>query len=210
VRTPRAPPGALPDGRAGGATPARPRSSAVRGTRSARRRPPGRLARALGAALGAARWRSGRWVCFEPGQIIDARRFRQFAAVYHAGRQGESLEGHLIGSVRPDAKFGVGRQFFDFGRFLPYPVAEGGTCGLPGGPAGVALSRETLFARRDLGPARTIVAGVAGPRVRRLELGAAPVPLSPRRAFIAVRRGRRAVRDLPLVVTYRDGAVRRF
>ncbi|MBD0282491.1 MAG: hypothetical protein ICV69_09920 [Thermoleophilaceae bacterium] len=158
-------------------------------------------------------WRQGALTCYEPGQVIDARRFRGFAAVYRGGRQGEGLRGRILGSLRPDAKFAVGRQFFDFGRFLPYPIAEGGSCGRLG-DADLLLSRTVLYRRPDLGPARTIVAGITGRNVRRVELATAGrtrlLSASAKTPFIAVLRGKRAPSKTPVLVRYPSGLVRRF
>jgi hypothetical protein len=158
-------------------------------------------------------WRQGALTCYEPGQVIDARRFRGFAAVYRGGRQGEGLRGRILGSLRPDAKFAVGRQFFDFGRFLPYPITEGGSCGRLG-DADVLLSRTVLYRRPDLGPARTIVAGMTGRSVRRVELATPErtrvLSASVKTPFIAVLRGSRAPAETPVLVRYAGGRVRRF
>ena len=182
-------------------------------------RPPARLA-AGRFRTGAPPWALLVWrardglVCHEPGQVIDRRRLRTYAATY-TGRVPRHIdEGIEVGSLRPDRKFGIGRQYFHFGRFLPYPTGEGGSCGDPEGPAGLVFSRATLFSRPDLGPARTIVEGIAGRNVRRVAVWRRGVrrrlALSRGGAFIAVFRGALSPGELPLEVTYAGGGVRRF
>ena len=72
------------------------------------------------------------------------------------------------------------------------------------------LAWETRSARKDAARAVTIVGGVAGPRVRSVSVTGQVQALSRRRAFLHVVRGVREPRDVPVEVTYRDGARRRF
>jgi hypothetical protein len=117
----------------------------------------------------------------------------------------------MVGPLRYDAHSGPGIQLYGIGRFNPYPRGEGGSCGDPDGPAGLIVSWETEVGRRDLNLGVTTVAGIAGPRVRSVQVtvGGRPrvLPLD-RGAFLAVVRGDIAPRELPVTVRYRDGATR--
>ena len=149
-------------------------------------------------------WRDarGRW-CHEAGTLVSddtPGRGDQLPGV-HATRS--TFPRPLVGSMRPDAHSGTGIQFYDVGRFLGYPLDEGGSCGDPEAGPGLIVSLEHRFARRDLGPDRTVVSGVAGPRVRTVEVDGREAALGPRRSFIALFDGLR----LPRVdVTYDDGS----
>jgi hypothetical protein len=114
-----------------------------------------------------------------------------------------------------DFRYATGIQFYRIGRFIPYPRAAWASCGDPAAGPGLIFSRRMDFERLDLGPARTVISGVAGPRVREVRLltGGAPrrLELSPRRrAFLAVLAGHRAPADSVLEVRYTDGRRVRF
>jgi hypothetical protein len=153
------------------------------------------------------RTRSGA-TCFEPGQVVDRNTPGRSDQLPGIRSTGPKTLGRLVGSLRPDARSGTGIQFYGLGRFTPLRPGEGGSCGDPSGGAGLLVARETYTTRRDLGPARTIVAGLAGPRVASVAVGGRALPLrGPDRAFVVVRRGAAAP---AVVVTYRDGSRRSF
>jgi len=116
------------------------------------------------------RVRSGA-TCFEPGQVVDKNTPGRSDQLPGVRSTGPKTLGTLVGSLRPDAKSGTGIQFYGLGRFTPLRAAEGGTCGDPEDGAGLLVAHETYATRLDLGPSRAIVAGLAGPRVRRVALG---------------------------------------
>ena len=69
------------------------------------------------------------------------------------------------------------------------------------------MSLEHRFARRDLGPDRTVVSGIAGRRVRAVSVDRREVGLGRRRSFIALYDGLRS----PIVeVRYADGSRKRL
>jgi hypothetical protein len=151
--------------------------------------------------------------CYEPGQYVDAQTPGRSDQLPGVPPQGALRRARMVGPLRYDARSGPGIQLYGIGRFNPYPRGEGGSCGDPGGRAGLILSWETEVGRRDLNLGVTAVAGMAGPRVRSVEV---PVGGRPRAlaidhgAFLAVVRGDVAPRDLPVTVRYRDGATRVF
>jgi hypothetical protein len=117
----------------------------------------------------------------------------------------------MMGPLRYDARSAPGVQLYGIGRFNPYPRGEGGSCGDPGGPAGIVFSWETEVARRDLNLGVTTVAGLAGPRVRSVAVGSRPRALTiVGGAFLGVFRGDVAPSALPVTVRYRDGRTRTF
>jgi hypothetical protein len=151
--------------------------------------------------------------CYEPGQYIDARtpgRSDQLPGVAPKGRLRRS---RMVGPLRYDARSAPGVQLYGIGRFNPYPRAEGGSCGDPDGPAGIVFSWETEVARRDLNLGVTTIAGLAGPRVRSVEVGLGgrrrPLPIVGG-AFLGVLRGDVAPDELPVTVRYRDGRATTF
>jgi hypothetical protein len=148
--------------------------------------------------------RRGRW-CHEAGTLVSddtPGRGDQLPGV----RATEStFPRPLVGSMRPDAKSGTGIQFYDVGRFLGYPLAEGGSCGDPAAGPGLIVSLEHRFARRDLGPDRTVVSGVAHARVREVRVGGRVARLGSRRSFIALLDG---LSHPDVEVRYADGTRR--
>jgi hypothetical protein len=155
-------------------------------------------------------------ICHEPGEIVNLATNPLFGNVIPQieAKAADRPKGWRVGAIRPDAKFGTGRQLYGLGRFLEYPREVGGSCGDPSAEPGLIFSREVWHSRQDLGPVRTIIDGVAGPRVRSVALvrdgRTIRLPLSKRRAFIAVFKGDLAPSSLPLIVTYTDGSERRF
>lgn len=146
--------------------------------------------------------------CYEPGQYVDAGtpgRSDQLPGVAPAGKL---RRGRMVGPLRYDAKSGPGIQLYGLGRFNPYPRGEGGSCGDPGGHAGLVFSWETEVARRDLNLGVTTVAGLAGPQVRSVAVAvggrARTLPIVDG-AFLGVLRGDVAPKDLPVTVRYRAG-----
>jgi hypothetical protein len=119
----------------------------------------------------------------------------------------------MVGPLRYDARAAPGVQLYGIGRFNPYPRAEGGSCGDPGGAAGVIFSWETEVARRDLNLGVTTVAGFAGSRVRSVEVAvggrARRLPIDGG-ASLGVLRGDVAPSKLPVTVRYRDGRAATF
>lgn len=126
---------------------------------------------------------------------------------------GKLRRDRMVGPLRYDAKSAPGVQLYGIGRFNPYPRAEGGSCGDPGGPAGLVFSWETEVARRDLNLGVTTVAGLAGPHVRSVQVAvggrARTLPI-PGGAFLGIFRGDIAPNELPVTVGYRDGRTRVF
>jgi hypothetical protein len=162
-------------------------------------------------------WRSRAGAtCYEPGQVIGPQT-RGLPDVITGVRPagGGRLPAEIVGSLRPDAKSGTGIQIYGVGRFAPYERSQGGSCGDPAAGPGLLVSVEHLFARRDLGRARTIVAGVAGPKVSALTVtgpaGSRRLALAGRRAaFLTLYRGVVAPRRLTLRIRDRDGTTRRL
>ena len=149
-------------------------------------------------------WRDGRgrW-CHEAGTLVSddtPGRGDQLPGV-HATKS--TFPRPLVGSLRPDAHSGTGIQFNDVGRFLGYPLQEGGSCGDPEAGPGLIVSLEHRFARRDLGPDRTVVSGVAGRRVAAVLVDGREAKLGRRRSFIALFDG---IRFPTVEVTYQDGS----
>jgi hypothetical protein len=102
------------------------------------------------------------------------------------------------------------------GRFHVRRSADaGGNCGDPDAATGLLLA-ATFYpddpTTDEFEPPRTIIHGIAGVRVRQIEVRwpdrSEPVELSPRRGFVAVYDGQ--VTDLLVTVTYRDGTVNTF
>lgn len=147
--------------------------------------------------------------CWEAGQVLPGEAVRGYAAFYDGRRPRRGEVQDAVGSLRPDEKFGVGRQFFGLGRFLPYPIAEGGTCGRAP-RAGVAFTREWMADRPDLGPARTVIGGIAGNEVCEVRVAGRTLELSPRRAFLRVLRGHLAPRRAPVEIRACSGGRQRF
>jgi hypothetical protein len=149
--------------------------------------------------------------CFEPGQVVDRNtpgRSDQLPGVRPTGR---GLTRTLVGSLRYDSRSGTGIQLYGLGRFSPYPSAETGTCGFPARGAGLLLSRETQWPRRDNSLGHTIVSGIAGLKVASVTVAGRAVELSARRrAFLRVLRGVVAPRRVPVDVRYLDGRTRTF
>jgi hypothetical protein len=151
--------------------------------------------------------------CYEPGQYVDDRTPGRSDQLPGVEPEGALRRARMVGPLRFDARSGAGVQLYGIGRFNPYPRGEGGSCGDPRGPAGLIFSWETEVGRRDLNLGVTTVAGLAGPRVRSVELGAtarAHVLPTDGGAFLAVLRGDVAPRVLPVTVRYRNGATRVF
>jgi hypothetical protein len=160
-------------------------------------------------------WRSrGGATCYEPGQVVDhgtPGRSDQLPGIRPTGR---GITGTLVGSLRFDSRSGTGIQLYGLGRFEPYPVSETGSCGFPERGAGLLLSRESQYPRRDLSLGHTIVSGVAGPRIAGVAVDAGErriaLRLSRRRAFLWVVRGVVGPRAVRVVVRYADGRRRVF
>jgi hypothetical protein len=151
--------------------------------------------------------------CYEPGQYVDNGTPGRSDQLPGVPPEGALRRSRMVGPLRYDARSGPGIQLYGIGRFNPYPRGEGGSCGDPNGRAGVIVSWETEVGRRDLNLGVTTVAGVAGPRVRSVEVavaGRARALALERGAFLAVVRGDVAPRALPVTVRYRDGATRVF
>ena len=146
--------------------------------------------------------RSGRW-CHEAGTLVSDETPRRGDQLPGVKATESTFPRPLVGSMRPDAHSGTGIQFYDVGRFLGYPLQEGGSCGDPEAGPGLIVSLEHRFARRDLGPDRTVVSGIAGARVRAVTVDGRPARLGPRRSFIALFDGLRHPR---VEVTYEDGS----
>jgi hypothetical protein len=149
--------------------------------------------------------------CYEPGQYVDDRTPGRSDQLPGVPPVGALRRARMVGALRYDARADPGIQLYGIGRFNPYPRGEGGSCGDPNGPAGLIVSWETEAGRRDLNLGVTTVAGLAGPRVRSVQVTVGGRPRSvalDRRAFLAVVRGDVAPRDLPVTVRYRDGATR--
>jgi hypothetical protein len=151
--------------------------------------------------------------CYEPGQYVDRRTPGRSDQLPGVPPQGALRRARMVGPLRYDARSGPGIQLYGIGRFNPYPRGEGGSCGDPEGASGLIFSWETEVGRRDLNLGVTTVAGLAGRRVRSIQ-----VTVGGRRrslaldggAFLAVVRGDVAPRELPVTVRYRDGTMRVF
>jgi hypothetical protein len=148
-------------------------------------------------------WRDrlGRW-CHEAGALVSDQTPGRGDQLPGVRATASTFPRPLVGSLRPDAHSGTGIQFYDLGRFLGYPMAEGGSCGDPEAGPGLIVSLEHRFARRDLGPDRTVVSGVAGSRVRAVVVDGRELELGRRRSFIALYDGIRFPR---VVVLHKDG-----
>jgi hypothetical protein len=151
--------------------------------------------------------------CYEPGQYVDARTPGRSDQLPGVPPVGKLRRARMVGPLRYDARAAPGIQLYGIGRFNPYPRAEGGSCGDPDGSAGLIFSWETEVARRDLNLGVTTVAGIAGRRVRSVEVGMGgrrrTLPITGG-AFLGVFRGDVAPRDLPVTVRYRDAGARAF
>ena len=161
-------------------------------------------------------WRArGGATCYEPGQVVNGRTPGRSDELPGIRPTGPGLTRTLVGSLRYDSRSGTGIQLYGLGRFTPYPAEEAGSCGFPARGAGLLLSREAQYPRRDLSLGHTIVAGVAGPRVASVAVRAngrrRVLPLSRRRrAFLWVVRGVVPPARLPVSVQYTDGRERTF
>jgi hypothetical protein len=157
--------------------------------------------------------RAGR-VCAEPGQVVDGSTPGRSDQLPGIRPVGAGLRQALLGSLRYDAKSGPGNQFYGVGRFTEYDVNVGGSCGDPSRGAGLLLGWESRYPRRDQAFAVTVVSGVAGPRVRAIEVRRGgrwtPVPIGRHRGFAVAARGILAPHALPARVTYDDGRRRTF
>jgi hypothetical protein len=134
-------------------------------------------------------------LCYEPGQVVRGR-----ADPRPGGTPaGPARRPPLVGSLRP-------------GGFTRYDPRAGGSCGEVDAAAGLLVSWESRYPRRDLARATTIAGGVAGSRVRGVDVRRGgrwtALPLSPERAFAVTARGVLGPRALPLRVVYRDGSAR--
>jgi hypothetical protein len=113
--------------------------------------------------------------------------------------------------LRYDSRSGTGIELYGLGRLSTYPSAETGTCGFPARGAGLLLSGETRWPRRDNSLGHTIVSGIAGPKVASVTVGERGVELSARRrAFLRVLRGVVAPERAPADVRYLNGRTRTF
>jgi hypothetical protein len=156
-------------------------------------------------------WRAGDGrTCFEPGQVVDRNTPGRSDELPGVKARGTLHRATLVGTLRYDSRSGIGIQLYGIGRFARYPREIGGSCGEPDAGSGLLLAWETRSARKDAARAVTIVGGIAGPRVRSVSVAGRVLALSHRRAFLHVVRGVREPRDVPVEVTYRDGARRRF
>lgn len=102
-------------------------------------------------------------------------------------------QGNKAGDLAPD------------GRFMPYPIEDGGSCtDLSVAPAGASIGRQ-------LNENRTTVFGIAGPKVRQITLtigGASQeLAIGRRGAFFAVMEGLFTPDDLDVSATLKDGSV---
>jgi hypothetical protein len=159
------------------------------------------------------RARSGA-TCYEPGQVVGHDTPGRSDELPGIRPTGPGLTQTLVGALRYDSKSGTGIQLYGLGRFERYPVEETGSCGFPARGAGLLLSRESQYPRRDLSLGHTIVAGIAGPRVTAVAIEVAgrrrALRLSRRRGFLWVLRGVVSPRRVAVVVRYADGRVRTF
>jgi hypothetical protein len=151
--------------------------------------------------------------CDEPGQYVDARTPSGSDQLPGVAPVGRLRRARMVGPLRYDARAAPGVQLYGIGRFNPYPRTEGGTCGDLGGPAGLVFSWETEVARRDLNLGVTTIAGLAGPRVRSVNVEvrgrARTLPIAAG-AFLGVLRGDVAPSELPVTAPYRNGRTRTF
>ena len=201
--------------------PAYARGAPVEGSRSIEGRVPDPYGLPPGAARGTdprtvpdpppwavAVWRDRRGrVCHEAGPLVDNETPGRGGQIPGVPATEQTFLEPLVGSLRPDSRSGTGIQFYNLGRFLGYPFAEGSSCGEPDAGLGLLVSLEHRFERRDLGPDRTVVSGVAGRRVRTVLVESRPLALSPRRAFIALFDG---ITHPRVEVRYSDGCTRRL
>ena len=194
----------------------------ARHDRGPRRRPLGRTARGRRGRRAARRvrrraaaralltWREGGRTCFEPGQLVDRHTPGRSDELPGVKARGTLHRATLVGALRHDSKSGIGIQLYGIGRFAPYPREIGGSCGDPDDGSGLLLAWETRTASQDAAKAVTVVARIAGPRVRAVSAGGRRLELSVRRrAFLHVVRGVREPAGVPVEVTYTDGSRRR-
>ena len=160
-------------------------------------------------------WRDERGrTCFEPGQVIDRSTPGRSDQLPGERPVGPGLRRPVLGSLRYDQKSGPGNQLYGVGRFTRYDPSVGGSCGEPGAGAGLLLSWESRYARRDQAFATTVAGGVASPRVRAVAARRGgrwrAVAISRDGAFLVTARGVVGPRELPVRVRYRDGSARTF
>lgn len=124
---------------------------------------------------------------------------REWAVTVFKAKNGQTCvepgrkQGAKVGDVAPD------------GRFVPYPIEDGGSCtDLSMVPAGASITRR-------LTENRTTVHGIAGPKVRQITLtvdGASQeLAIGRRGAFFTVLDGLLTPDDVELSATLKDGSV---